>query len=166
MARVLPMMATAGWVGYHGAWALGLVAAATGRSGAPLPGGMTLPDVAGWPAALVLVLAATHAAVAVTFLRTFGSGCFAEVEKGTLVALAGGLVLAVAGSLLGIASDLPGAYAASVALTLAALMFARMAGAEDEGEVDHAAFMREAARLGAQVARERERPSARRRNER
>lgn len=134
MIRIFSTFAMAGWTGFHA------VSAA-----------MTLPAAATGP-----LMAAGHAVLAILFLAVAAAlqapGSSRGRDFAGLLALGAGLGLAVAA---GTGAEAPGAYAAAVASTLLGLAFDRRFGmANEEDEVDHDAFMREAALLGARMGRE------------
>lgn len=140
LIRVFSTFAMAAWAGFHGV-------------GAALAAGSA-----------TLLLAASHAVLAVLCLGVAAAlqtrGPSLGRDFAGLLALGAGLGLTVSATAGGMGSQEPGAYAAAVALTLLGLAFDRRIEEADEvDDADHEAFMREAARLGARMARDRDEAS-------
>lgn len=143
MTRMLSTFATAGWTGYHAVCAFVLAVPSTSLAANTVLAGAAL----------------TSAAHAILAIGALAAGAMfqapAERLRGEALALgvlALGIALSAAVSLAGEPAAAPGLYASCVTLTLGAFAFDRFFGSEGfEDEVDHDAFMRYAAELGAEM---------------
>lgn len=154
MNRMVSTFAMAGWTGYHAVCAMSF--AAPGVIGASLD----VASTAGPVSAGASLTAAAHAMFAIGALASAAMlPTVSEHRKGEalgLAVLAAGIALAAAAFLASGMGEAPGLYAACLCLTLAALSFDRRVAETQDGEVDHEAFMRCAAELGAQMGQGRE----------
>lgn len=155
MSRVFSTATVGVWAGYHGAWAFGLVLSASGHGAAALPFALSLPDTSALPVAGVGVLAAAHAALAATLLRSGVAlqrdADMREAELSAFGTLLGGIALALVAALLSLGGGEPGIYALGVALVLAAFHFDRAVSIEAEDDYSDAEFRRAVARISADI---------------